>query len=384
MADVEVPHANGTLATGVSDAATALEDMKLETEGDSTGDLLGLPKSAQDGVIKRPFAEPLEFTVPERPSLTTDQQSKYDLLLSHVVRWDVIPETSTKGSKMLPLSDRERMFLTRECLLRYLRATKWNAHEAETRLRATLIWRREYGVDKHTADYIGVEQTTGKQLILGWDNNGRPCHYMRPSRQNTARSDRQIQHLVYILERDIDLTPPGQESLTLIINFAETKTGQGASIGQGRQTLSILQNHYPERMGRSLVMNVPWFVSGFFRLITPFIDPVTREKIKFNEDPAGYVPPAQLLRESGGEVEFEYEHKSYWPALNRLCAQNRERMMERWVKGGKRVGEHENYLKGGEEKSLAETEAAAEEEAPRGNGGADDAARESVVGEEKA
>ena len=95
----------------------------------------------------------------------------------------------------------------------------------------------------------------GKQLILGWDFHGRPCHYMNPSKQNTPRSDRQIEHLVFMLEREIDLMVPGQETLALLINFAETKSGQGASIGQGRQTLNILQNHYPERLGRALVTN---------------------------------------------------------------------------------------------------------------------------------
>jgi hypothetical protein len=91
--------------------------------------------------------------------------------------------------------------------------------------------------------------------VLGYDIHGRPCHYMNPSKQNTPRSDRQIEHVVFMLERVVDLMVPGQETLALLINFADTKSGQGASIGQGRQTLNILQNHYPERLGRALVTN---------------------------------------------------------------------------------------------------------------------------------
>lgn len=48
------------------------------------------------------------------------------------------------------------------------------------------------------------------------------------------------------------------------------------------QVLSILQNHYPERLGLSLILHVPWLLDMFFKLIKPFIDPVTREKMKFN------------------------------------------------------------------------------------------------------
>jgi hypothetical protein len=100
---------------------------------------------------------------------------------------------------------------------------------------------------------------------------------------------------------------------------------------------------------------VPFVIWGFFKLITPFIDPLTREKLKFNEDLRNHVPPSQLLKGCGGDVEFAYDHEIYWPALIRLAEQRRKEFEERWVKGGKLVGEHEGYLKGGAEKSLAET-----------------------------
>ena len=95
---------------------------------------------------------------------------------------------------------------------------------------------------------------------------------------------------------------------------------------------------------------------GFMKLITPFIDPLTREKLKFNEDLRKHVPPSQLLKTVGGDVEFEYDHSIYWPALNTLAAQRRNEYRERWIQGGKLVGEHENYLRGGTGKSLRESQ----------------------------
>ena len=319
---------------------------------------LQLPHSSADGPLKTLFDAPLDSTKPKpRSDLTSDQDAKYKTLLGHVEKWTDIPEASARGAKAAPMTEEERMFCTRECLLRYLRATTWNVAQAETRLKNTLIWRREYGVQRITPDYISDENATGKQLILGWDNEGRSCQYMRPSKQNTERTPRQIEHLVFMLERSIDLMPPGQETLALLINFAETKSGQGATLSQGKQTLNILQNHYPERLGRALVTNVPFYIWGFFKLITPFIDPLTREKIKFNEDSGLHVPREQLLRESGGHVAFEYDHDQYWPALNGLCETKRASMRRRWERGGKRMGELEFYLKGGQEKSLSQIEA---------------------------
>jgi hypothetical protein len=217
---------------------------------------LNLPVSAADGLIQKPFGRPVDSSKPPAPAeLTADQQTKYDSVLKSVSEWTEVPTTSAKGSPTAPITDDERMFLTRECLLRYLRATKWNGPEAVARLQRTLTWRREYGVEKLTPDHISIENETGKQVLLGFDIHGRPCLYLLPSRQNTEKSDRQIQHLVFMLERCIDLMPADQETLALIVNFSETKSGQNASIGQARETVHFLQNHYPERLGRALVIN---------------------------------------------------------------------------------------------------------------------------------
>lgn len=217
---------------------------------------LELPTSAADGLIQKPFGKPLDTAKPVAPApLTPEQQAKYDTLLKLVSSWTTVADKAEKNAPTSPITEDEQMFLTRECLLRYLRATKWNVSEAETRLQSTLTWRREYNLKKLTPDYISIENETGKQVILGYDINGRPCLYLLPSNQNTEKSDRQLEHLVFMLERAIDLMGPGQETLALIVNFKETKSGQNASISQAKQTVGFLQNHYPERLGRALVIN---------------------------------------------------------------------------------------------------------------------------------
>ncbi|RAO69693.1 uncharacterized protein BHQ10_005705 [Talaromyces amestolkiae] len=313
---------------------------------------LGLPLSAAEGLIKKPFGRPAEgVKIPSAADLTADQTKKYDEVLKMVTAFTAVPTSLAKNASESPLTDDERMWLTRECLLRFLRATKWNVADAIKRIRATLAWRRDYIGDKLTADYISIENETGKQILIGFDVDGRPCLYLLPSRQNTEKSPRQVEHLVFMLERVIDLMPAGQENLALVVNFNETKSGQNATIGQAKQTLDILQNHYPERLGRALVINVPWIIWGFFKIITPFIDPVTVQKLKFNEDLRKHVPPSQLLKSCGGDVEFEYEHAIYWPTLNKLADQRREKIRERWVWAGQHIGESEFYLRGGTEQS---------------------------------
>jgi hypothetical protein len=97
---------------------------------------------------------------------------------------------------------------------------------------------------------------------------------------------------------------------------------------------------------------VPWYVTAFLKLINPFIDPVTKSKIKYNEPLTDHVPATQLMAASGGKVDFKYDHSIYWPALENLTEIRRQQRRERWQKGGKLIGESEIYLWGGEEGSV--------------------------------
>ncbi|KAI1432658.1 CRAL-TRIO domain-containing protein [Xylaria sp. CBS 124048] len=305
------------------------------------------PDEKRGATISIPLETPPVTCAPVvNPPLTPEQQSKYDGLLEKAKDWVEVPSTKGKNG---PLTDTEKVWLSRECLLRYLRACKWDQHGAEKRLLETLTWRREYGVEELTADYISPENETGKQVIVGYDKQGRPCHYLNPGRQNTEVTPRQVQHMVFMLERVIDLIPAQQEKICLLIDFkaGEKRTNTAPGIGQGREVLHILQAHYPERLGRALIMNVPWVVWGFFKLITPLIDPLTKEKLKFNEDMTQYVVPEQLVKDvKGGELPFEYNHSVYWPALQKLSDERRTARLQRWEAGGKQIGELEDYLNG--------------------------------------
>lgn len=214
-----------------------------------------MAEKSTGGPLKTPIVAPTAASKPaDQPGLSEEQETKYNWLVEQAQAWTEVPSTQGKAG---PLTDKERMWLTRECLLRYLRAVKWNQKEAEKRVLETLTWRREYGVDELSFDHISPENETGKQLLLGYDNQGRPCQYLSPGRQNTDVSPRQTQHLVFMVERTIELMPPGQEKLALLINFKTSKSRSNTApgISQGREVLNILQTHYPERLGRALIIN---------------------------------------------------------------------------------------------------------------------------------
>ena len=96
-------------------------------------------------------------------------------------------------------------------------------------------------------------------------------------------------------------------------------------------------------------MIVPTFVWLFFKLITPFIDPNTREKLKFNENLREYVPSEQLVELFGGDCNFEYEHETFWPEYLKLASERREKYFARWKAAGGGIGQSEWDLRAEEE-----------------------------------
>lgn len=216
-----------------------------------------MEKAPLPAKIKTPFRAAPTTTVEPRREITSEEAPKLATLIDRCRLFtEVTVKSATSKVPSGPLTDDERMWMTRDCLLRYLRATRLDEVEAERRIMQSLVWRREFGVDVLSAEHVSPENTTGKQAIIGYDREGRPCHYMNPARQNTDPSHRQVEHVVYMVERIIELMPPGQETLALLINFRQGK-GRGAApgIGLAREVLNILQLHYPERLGRALIVN---------------------------------------------------------------------------------------------------------------------------------
>ncbi|KAJ2920529.1 hypothetical protein H1R20_g16568, partial [Candolleomyces eurysporus] len=282
-----------------------------------------------------------------RAKLSESEQKMYDEVLAHFS-----PDNYTlPGLEKGDLTDQEKFWLSRECILRYLRASKWKTATAITRTEATLKWRREFGwYDSITSELIEPEATTGKELTFGFDATGKPGLYMVPSRQNTEESPRQIQFAFWMVERCIDLMPPGVENLALLIDFAQRS--KNPSISTARQVVNILQEHYPERLGLACAINIPFFIHAFFKIVLPFVDPITRNKLKFNQDVIadGLFKPDMIMSGSwGGERDFEYDHDKYWKALLKQSEDNVTKWTKRWRELGAKVGISEWDYKGGDE-----------------------------------
>ncbi|KAI9007340.1 CRAL-TRIO domain-containing protein [Gaertneriomyces semiglobifer] len=267
----------------------------------------------------------------------------------------LLEEFKTKLPNLLSSDETQRLkeeaWADDACLLRYLRATKWKLDESVTRLENTLQWRREYKPDEINMAEIEPEAVTGKQFINGFDREGRPILHLIPRKQNTKTYDRQLRFVVWGLERAIRVMPPGVESLVLLVDYEKVSVMSSPPASQSKKVLEILGNHYPERLGMGFMINPTWYLWVFFKIIGPFLDPVTREKIHFvdlkkqaevnkrehdEKSDAGsqekdvtigmggwtnirhYIAPELLSSDYGGTYNYEYDHQAYWDALKNL------------------------------------------------------------------
>ncbi|POW13186.1 hypothetical protein PSTT_03946 [Puccinia striiformis] len=339
------------------------------------------PSSKQDNqrtlpffwrTLKHPSPDSSPLPLPNDPpeSLTNQQTSTYEFIVTlnspdfelptpalptshHTTVQEDPPEGSSSHSTK-KLTEAEKCYCSREAILRVCRATKWDQNRALKRLVDTLVWRREFQVDQIDYRELSHEAETGKHFTLGYDNHQRPILYLFPYRQNTKPSIDQIKLLVWYLERTIDLMPPGVETLTLIIDFGDAEksrnsSSQPTSISVAKEVLKILQTYYCERLAQAICINVPWVFWGFLKILRPFMDPKTAEKVVFDPVVTDHVPAEQLMKDCfHGELDFEYDHEVYFKLFAELTAHRRKKMLSRYCRHGKGViGMGEFELRGG-------------------------------------
>jgi len=97
--------------------------------------------------------------------------------------------------------------------------------------------------------------------------------------------------------------------------FFASSGGGLAEMKMSRELLSIMQNHYPGRLGIAFMYNAPWAFSLFWKLLYPFVAEETKQKIIFAERQElflEYVEAPNLEIDYGGTDDFKYNFQEHW------------------------------------------------------------------------
>ncbi|KAJ6827175.1 random slug protein 5-like [Iris pallida] len=165
-----------------------------------------------------------------------------------------------------PLSGRSLEFCDDACLRRYLEARNWNVDKAKKMLEETLKWRSTYKPEDIRWHEVASEGETGKVYRANFqDRKGRTVLVLRPGKQNTSSHDNQLRHFVYLIENAILNLPEGQEQMAWLIDFSGWSLNLSVPMKTARETINILQNHYPERLAVAFLYNPPRIFETFWK-----------------------------------------------------------------------------------------------------------------------
>nr|CAB3475302.1 unnamed protein product [Digitaria exilis] len=134
-----------------------------------------------------------------------------------------------------------------------------------------LRWRREAAPDGLVPEEQVRRQLSHDMICMGGvDRSGRPILVAFPARH-------------YYANRDLAEIPRGQEKFLCIADLK----GWGYSNCDVRAyiaAIQIMQNYYPERLGKALMINVPYIFMKAWKMVCPFIDNNTKDKFVFVDD----------------------------------------------------------------------------------------------------
>eukprot|EP00029_Vermamoeba_vermiformis_P006897 TRINITY_DN282_c0_g1_i1.p1 TRINITY_DN282_c0_g1~~TRINITY_DN282_c0_g1_i1.p1 ORF type:complete len:429 (+),score=89.25 TRINITY_DN282_c0_g1_i1:567-1853(+) len=231
------------------------------------------------------------------------------------------------------LTKRQEIFLTDSTLCRYLRARDWKLKKAQQMLVNSLKWQREYKPWRIVPDdVLGEMKNEGKLYHNGFDKYGRPVIYMKPRLDTTGPKERvaKVEYIVLSLDLLTRLAETkGREKVTLVVDFKSFSQLTGMSqIKISQEFMKILSDHMPERLGNALIVNAPWIWGVFWKIISPIIDDVTKQKVKIlkhTTDLLQYFTEDQLEKDYGGKNEFKYDFETYKKYLDELYTQFHDR-----------------------------------------------------------
>lgn len=238
------------------------------------------------------------------PITASEQQSCLEKLRLNL---DATPEVAQKLAKGGEPVDEA-------CFRRWLQADNYSLTKAEARLRAHAEWRIEYVPEGRIDESeVSGEEAMQKAFLPGMNKLGQPTIYViaRKHDANGQNLEECKRYMCYSLDRAFeqanrDLNPDCKVCIIFNLRGCGLKNFNRAVL---MAVFDTLRNHYPERIGSLWFFDAPTIFWGLWKVISPFIDPETSQKVKFvsanaSEDLVALFDPEKLPKELGGAAEL--------------------------------------------------------------------------------
>ena len=238
-------------------------------------------------------------------------------------------------------------FMSKPMAMRYLRARKFNTNKARAMMARSVKWRIKEGVAGLSAGDMEAFSTEGKMWIANrTDAKGRNVLVMDNDKEkpNSVSRKDQMRFLAWNLERSVrrnrirrrKLDPKDDESNevekhVVFIKLDQFKLSTSPSIGSTLDTIDVVCNHYPERLGLAVLYKPPRAFNALWSVAKRALDPTTQQKLLVLSDASpGSEGERELLERIGPDwreisgigmpqpnprVSSGYMHDDVWHAV---------------------------------------------------------------------
>ncbi|KAG5537312.1 hypothetical protein RHGRI_024682 [Rhododendron griersonianum] len=169
---------------------------------------------------------------------------------------------------------------------RFLRAHDLDIEKASAMFLKYLKWKRTFvPTGSISASEIATDLGQNMAFTQGSDKTGRPMVVAFSGRHFPRKGGLEEfkRFVVFSLEKVCSRMPEGQEKFAVICDME----GWGYANSDVRAylgALTILQDYYPERLGKLFLLHVPYIFMAVWKVVYPFIDDNTKKKIIFVEN----------------------------------------------------------------------------------------------------
>ncbi|KAH9213019.1 CRAL-TRIO domain-containing protein [Leptodontidium sp. 2 PMI_412] len=230
-------------------------------------------------------------------------------------------------------------------LLRFLRARKWDVDKALVMMVSTMRWRStEVHVDddimkngelgslndangsdpakkKHGQDFL-AQMRLGKSFLHGLDKSGRPMCFVRVRlhKQGEQSEESLERYTVFVIESARMILSPPVDTACVVFDMTGFSMAN-MDYAPVKFMIKCFEANYPESLGVVLVHKAPWIFQGIWKIIRGWLDPVVASKVQFtnnNDEMEQFVPKSQIIKELGGDENWEYHYAEPTPGENDL------------------------------------------------------------------
>ncbi|KAJ0978343.1 hypothetical protein J5N97_013817 [Dioscorea zingiberensis] len=176
-------------------------------------------------------------------------------------------------------------------LLKFLRARDFNPVHAHTMLLRCAEWRSSFNADTVADEELGLKDLEGVVAYMhGWDRAGHPvCYNAYGVFKDKDMYDRVfgdgeklgrfLRWRVGVMERGVRMLQLRPGGINAIIQVTDLKDMPKRELRvASNQILSLFQDNYPEMVARKVFINVPWYFSVLYSMISPFLTERTKSK----------------------------------------------------------------------------------------------------------